>query len=84
MDLAAVVAELDLGSFGTRDELVWRLQERRAHQTAALAAQLPDAVPTATAVHLRATQRREIQVCEEALTQLGAPFVAPNLDEETP
>lgn len=82
VEMAALVDLLDLDDFTTRDELIHRLQERRGHQADALAARMPDEMPTATTVRLRASQRREVELCEAALTELGAPFVPPNLEEE--
>jgi hypothetical protein len=82
LDIAALVDDLGLGDFETRDDLIRLLQERRGCQADALAARMPDEVPVARTVRLRATQRREIELCEQALSQLGAPFVAPNLNDE--
>lgn len=55
------------------------LQARRADQLAALAARDPGEVPTATLLRLRASQQAEVELCEQALLELGAPFEAPSV-----
>jgi hypothetical protein len=82
VDVAALIDLLDLDDFTTRDELIARLQERRGHQADSLAARMPDEMPTATTVRLRASQRGEVELCERALDALGAPYVAPNIEED--
>jgi hypothetical protein len=81
-EISVLVEQLDLPEFETHAELIWLLQERRGLQRDSIAARLPDEMPTATTVRLRASQRREIDLCEHALDALGAPYVAPNLEED--
>lgn len=81
-EISVLVEQLDLPDCETHAELVAVLQERRGLQRDSLAARLPDEMPTATTVRLRASQRREIELCERALDALGAPYVAPNIEED--
>jgi hypothetical protein len=76
--------DLDLRSTATPGDLIAALQLRRALQAESLAAPLPANwhIPPPKVAALRNSQRQEIQLCESALRQLGAPLTAPDPHEE--
>lgn len=76
---AALAERLDLPVCESEAGQIMALQARRREQLEALEARDPAEVTTASLIRLRATQAAEVQLCEQALTELGAPFEAAGL-----
>jgi hypothetical protein len=74
-DYLELVRLLDLYPADTLEEQVRELQEHRASVLAALRAPDPP-VPTSTSIRLRACQHEAVELCEQALDTLNAPYDA--------
>lgn len=76
LDLAELIVDLDLDTPRDQHHLIELLQERRSDHIEALTHADPNGA-SASMLHLRSERRREIEVCETALGQLGAPLEKP-------
>lgn len=77
-DTDALAALIDLGVVEDQADLVRKLQERRAGVIADLIAlaEMPAGLADVSRDAMREARRKELALCEEALTNLGEPWVA--------